>query len=719
MTPTQSILVDIAKEKICKDTLHPTKTNKRSKSSLSLLSLLSLFSLFSLSSLSFLLSPIFTWSIDSNRKPKGLMLFDRYRKAKRQEDAISPVPTSKKSSLAGALFRRLPQALARKGWTQQQNKKSTPVVVLSQPRQSLSLPNITLQAVVSPLHSDIPCSKDQDRHTLLVRSPSAKRLSSDSSATLITSIPTVHTLQFDFNSKRPSFYDVLGAQLDFVTTKRMLKRHSAEQYPFVLCSGYSNNSNNSNSNNSNNSNSNSTNTNNNNKPAKRARQSPIKRHSYTYGALADILPRLTTEDLVCISAEKRERSSDLLRITPPQRSISQQVSSQQRQVVPTPCLSTSVLPQKQVEPPASHPLSPEALSTMLTMTSGVVLIDVRSLMDYQNKRIQNSLNVNLPSLLIKRYQRGAVCNFNIENFITTPEGKEHYGRHYGDTPGLVWVVYDEEMNEDNRTSQAWTLLSVLERATHAKGSKVHYLSGGFKAFEGHEEHLHIVPMTPLPAQLTQVLEDEEGLLTCDASPRTESDFGFVISEIIPGFLYVGPEIETTEHADQLERRHIRRVLNMAEECHDNVAILHERVVYRKIATRDTVEMKNVDWVMTEAVDFIENAKRHHEPIYVHCKAGKSRSITAILAYLVSSERWTLRQAYCHVIKARPNMSPNIGFIAELMKIEGRVHGRVSSFMETDWQSTALHGSELTHEIQELQYAWQHSPLEAIHPVHPH
>ncbi|KAL0094946.1 hypothetical protein F4703DRAFT_1728267 [Phycomyces blakesleeanus] len=505
----------------------------------------------------------------------------------------------------------------------------------------------------------------------------------------------------------------------------------------------------------------------------------------------------------------------------PQRSVSHQIPSQPKQcVAPAHSFSTSSLrTKKEQEPPAGTPLKPDMLSTMLEMKQqNMVLIDVRNLMDYQAKRISTSLNVNLPSLLIKRYQRGAVSNFNIENFITTAEGRERYTTKKRNSRTIsektdattVWVVYDEEMNETSRTSQAWTLLNVLERAMGTKDNHVYYLSGGFKAFESEAFDKHMtygldedegekgtigeseknssmgsalpprrslscttgsassdktglqrrtslfsldtqaarvsnanalarrankrsqalsisldssnvalpgIPSTPLPGQLTQVMEDEEaGLMTADVSPRTEADFGFVISEIIPGFLYVGPEIETVEQADQLENRQIRRVLNMAEECNDNVASLHERVVYHKISARDTVEMKNVDWVMMEAVCFIEDAKRHHDPIYVHCKAGKSRSVTAILAYLISSERWTLKQAYCHVIKARPNMSPNIGFIAELMKMEGKVHGRVSSFMETDWQSTAHASAAFTYEIDQLQLAWQNSPLDTAQPM---
>ncbi|KAI9026545.1 hypothetical protein CLU79DRAFT_833435 [Phycomyces nitens] len=797
------------------------------------------------------------------------MLFDRYRKTKRPDDPLGQ-PTLKKSSLAGTLFRKLPQALTRKGWTHHNSRpsKNPTTAVLTQPRQSLSLPNITLQAVINSSTSSIPdtpeLQKTPDNPNIPLQSTSGLGLLASSSTLNTTIIP--NTIKLDFApliSRNTTPYDILGAQLDFVATKRMLKRHSAEQYQqtsrhSLFSPGLPGLSD---------------------KPAKRPRQANSKRHSYTFGCLADNLPRLTVQDLLMINTPDTENIIAIHRFEEqtvgPQRSISHQIPSQPKKcATPAHSFSTSSLRSRKEEPPAGTPLKPEMLSTMLEMNQqNMILIDVRNLVDYQTKRVSTSLNVNLPSLLIKRYQRGAVSNFNIENFITTAEGRERYSRQrtspitpLPETPSsspmpsileqkateatkkrnsrtitekaeatTVWVVYDEEMNETIRTSQAWTLLNVLERAMGTKDNHVYYLSGGFKAFESESYDKHMaygvededeeekekmgenekesrlgsgqqprrslscttsstcsdksglqrrtslfsldtqaarvsnanalarratkrsqalsvsldssnvlpqrshsqplstngrylehqtqnqklsaIPSTPLPTQLTQVMEDEEtGLMTADVSPRTEADFGFVISEIIPGFLYVGPEIETVEQADQLENRQIRRVLNMAEECNDNVASLHERVVYRKISARDTVEMKNVDWVMMEAVCFIEDAKRHHDPIYVHCKAGKSRSVTAILAYLISSERWTLKQAYCHVIKARPNMSPNIGFIAELMKMEGKVHGRVSSFMETDWQSTAHASAAFTYEINQLQLAWQNSPLDTSQPI---
>ncbi|KAI8070670.1 protein-tyrosine phosphatase-like protein [Gongronella butleri] len=196
------------------------------------------------------------------------------------------------------------------------------------------------------------------------------------------------------------------------------------------------------------------------------------------------------------------------------------------------------------------------------------------------------------------------------------------------------------------------------------------------------------PTTMTTKGLGRLMEEDDTI-----SPQTEADFDFTISEVIPGFLYVGPEIETPDQAQQLMARPVKRVLNMAEECHDVALapfIQANHIAYRKINARDTVEMQNIDHIIMDAVSFIEDAKKQHEGIYVHCKAGKSRSVTVVLAYLVACERWTLKQSYGHVIKARPNMSPNIGFMAELMKLENQVHGRVSSFMETDWSTVHHH-----------------------------
>ena len=66
---------------------------------------------------------------------------------------------------------------------------------------------------------------------------------------------------------------------------------------------------------------------------------------------------------------------------------------------------------------------------------------------------------------------------------------------------------------------------------------------------------------------------------------------------------------------------------------------------------------------------IDDASLHSAPTYVHCKAGKSRSVTAVMAYLIHANHWTLSRAYTFVLERRKGISPNIGFVSELMNFE--------------------------------------------------
>ncbi|OAV99230.1 hypothetical protein PTTG_06841 [Puccinia triticina 1-1 BBBD Race 1] len=55
--------------------------------------------------------------------------------------------------------------------------------------------------------------------------------------------------------------------------------------------------------------------------------------------------------------------------------------------------------------------------------------------------------------------------------------------------------------------------------------------------------------------------------------------------------------------------------------------------------------------------------------FVH--AGKSRSVTIVLAYLIHRYRWSLKKAYAHVSERRAGICTNIRFLAKLMSFEQR------------------------------------------------
>ncbi|CEI95610.1 hypothetical protein RMCBS344292_09792 [Rhizopus microsporus] len=358
---------------------------------------------------------------------------------------------------------------------------------------------------------------------------------------------------------------------------------------------------------------------------------------------------------------------------------------------------------------AAKPIEPAELGNKLNHIPPPLMIDMRPLVHFEKSHIRHSINLDLPTLLIKRYQRrGNVAqNFNLENFITTHEGINYFKQWIDQFSGdyvllpkeATVVVYDDHMVD---SSTCWTLMSVILNSGSSKN--VYWLHHGFSAFRDWDTQGKYLSDSPSPAFSKSTPTKESGtpmqrrasLFSLDTRRHSNSrraqqdktkeevtmaDDAFIITEVVSNFLYLGSEITSPEQLDILKSRSIRRILNMAEECDDDIPGLKESFVYCKIPARDMVEMKNVQDTLRTAVQVINTARRHHEPVYVHCKAGKSRSVAVILAYLVLSEKWTLKRAYQLIVKERPGVSPNIGFVAELLKLEHSVHGKTSNFAD--------------------------------------
>ncbi|TFK87863.1 hypothetical protein K466DRAFT_490099 [Polyporus arcularius HHB13444] len=155
-------------------------------------------------------------------------------------------------------------------------------------------------------------------------------------------------------------------------------------------------------------------------------------------------------------------------------------------------------------------------------------------------------------------------------------------------------------------------------------------------------------------------------------PTTEEPFpAFAASTILPNFLFLGPELTAEEHVEELLSLGVKRILNLAAECDDDQGLhLRERFErYIRIPMRDTVEEDNITRGVREVCEILDDARLHSAPTYVHCKAGKSRSVTAVMAYLIHANHWTLSRAYSFVLERRKGISPNIGFVSELMTFE--------------------------------------------------
>ncbi|KAG9457988.1 hypothetical protein H6P81_002496 [Aristolochia fimbriata] len=108
--------------------------------------------------------------------------------------------------------------------------------------------------------------------------------------------------------------------------------------------------------------------------------------------------------------------------------------------------------------------------------------------------------------------------------------------------------------------------------------------------------------------------------------------------------------------------HILVVAQSLEPAHPN------DFIYKKIEVLDSPQT-NLEQYFSECFDFINEAKRSGGGVLVHCFAGRSRSVTIILAYLMKTHHMSLSQALDLVKGRRPEISPNHGFITQLRKFE--------------------------------------------------
>ncbi|KAG2145492.1 uncharacterized protein EDB93DRAFT_1287739, partial [Suillus bovinus] len=184
-----------------------------------------------------------------------------------------------------------------------------------------------------------------------------------------------------------------------------------------------------------------------------------------------------------------------------------------------------------------------------------------------------------------------------------------------------------------------------------------------------------MPMTPSTAKPTPTTSTPSGTPSDAENEREE----FVISMILPNFLFLGPELISPSHVSELQSLGVKRIINIAAECTDDRGLmLRERFErYVHIPMRDCVEEEGVRRGLSEACDVLDEAALYNAPTYVHCKAGKSRSVTAVMAYLIHSHHWPLARAYQFVLDRRKGISPNIGFVSELMAFEEAELGRMT------------------------------------------
>ncbi len=100
------------------------------------------------------------------------------------------------------------------------------------------------------------------------------------------------------------------------------------------------------------------------------------------------------------------------------------------------------------------------------------------------------------------------------------------------------------------------------------------------------------------------------------------------------------------------------------------------ISYYRIDVED-MSREPIGMFFEEACEFISESLENRENVLVHCRSGVSRSSTVVLAFLVISMGMRLVDAFFLLRSKRGIITPNIGFMDQLIKAEAKAHGATS------------------------------------------
>jgi protein-tyrosine phosphatase len=130
-------------------------------------------------------------------------------------------------------------------------------------------------------------------------------------------------------------------------------------------------------------------------------------------------------------------------------------------------------------------------------------------------------------------------------------------------------------------------------------------------------------------------------------------------EVVPG-VFIG-SIGAALNKNFLLENQISHILTVADNLNSSFP---ELFTYKSIEILDTIEF-NILNVFDEAFSFIDTALAAGQKVLVHCFAGKSRSATIIIAYLMKNHSMSLDSALKFLKSKRPVIMPNQGFLFQL------------------------------------------------------
>jgi len=139
------------------------------------------------------------------------------------------------------------------------------------------------------------------------------------------------------------------------------------------------------------------------------------------------------------------------------------------------------------------------------------------------------------------------------------------------------------------------------------------------------------------------------------------------------YLYVGDK-KAAKSKSLLERLGITDIINVTPPKKQggihNIFETDTRFTYFRCPCVDS-DVEDLSPYFKPCIQFIDNARKKGHSVLVHCQLGQSRSVTVILAYMISLKPWDLKKAYTHLKTIRPKVKPKANFLRQLIHFENQ------------------------------------------------
>lgn len=135
-----------------------------------------------------------------------------------------------------------------------------------------------------------------------------------------------------------------------------------------------------------------------------------------------------------------------------------------------------------------------------------------------------------------------------------------------------------------------------------------------------------------------------------------------ISSVLPG-LFIGGETPTGD-APLLRSYGITHVISIGQKPRQKIP----GIKYTFVEAEDVSQFP-IRNIFPKCTTLIDKEREEGGAVYVHCRAGVSRSAAVVIAYLMEKEQISYKRAFNQLKEIRDCIQPNEGFIKQLEDFE--------------------------------------------------